>query len=493
MTADRSALPLPALVVLVGPSGSGKTTWAQARFARGEIVSSDALRGVVGTGERDLDASSDAFTLLESVVAARLRRRLTTVVDTLGLDRARRVAWIEAARRAGMPAVAVRFDTDAIVCRQRNRTRDVPVPADVLTAQIRRTAELDLPADGFDLALTADAALEPAYLPGAVAARAAQEEQPARLRFVLQISRFPWGEDPRAWVTTIARTAEETGFAGLAVMDHLLQIPQVGRVWEPLPEAYTTLGFLAGVTERLELGALVTPVTFRSAPLVAKIIATLDVLSGGRAFCGLGAGWFEREHAAYDVTFPPPGARLERLEQAIGTLRAMWGPGTKSYGRLPETTAYPRPQHDVSIIVGGGGERRTLEIAARLADGCNVPSALPVLDRKLEVLRAHCARLGRDPGELMITVLDLPVIGRDRDDVAGLVERLRGRRPAAAYATAHHAGIVDDHVGRYRLLAERGVSTVFVAFPDLAGPAEVERMRPIVDAFSSERDPARPE
>ena len=145
---------------------------------------------------------------------------------------------------------------------------------------------------------------------------------------------------------------------------------------------------------------------------------------------------------------------------------------------LPETTAYPRPQHDVPIIVGGSGERRTLEIAARLADGCNLPSALPVLEHKLEVLRAHCARAGRDPGEVMITVLDLPVIGRDRDEVAALVERLRGRRPAAAYASAHHAGTVDDHIGRYRLLAERGVTTVFVGLPDLSGPDEVERMQP---------------
>jgi len=428
MTADAAVIPLPALVVLVGPAGAGKTTWASARFARAEVVSSDALRGVVGTGERDLDASVDAFAVLDAIVAARVRRGLTTVVDTLGLDRARRQALVAVARGAGLPAVGVRFDTDAATCRQRNRARDVPVPADVLTAQLRRTAEVDLAADGFDLVLTAEAATETAYAPGAVAAGAAQRDRPARLRFVLQISRFPWGEDPRGWLASVARAAEEAGFAGLAVMDHLLQIPQVGRAWEPLPEAFTTLGFLAGVTERLELGALVTPVTFRSAPLVAKIIATLDVLSGGRAFCGIGAGWYEREHAAYDLAFPSAGERLDQLEQAIGTLRALWGPGTKPYGGLPETTAYPRPQHDVPIIVGGGGERRTLEIAARLADGCNLPSTLAVLDRKIEVLRGHCARAGRDLAEVRITVLDLPVIGRDRDEVARMVERLRGRQ-----------------------------------------------------------------
>jgi alkanesulfonate monooxygenase SsuD/methylene tetrahydromethanopterin reductase-like flavin-dependent oxidoreductase (luciferase family) len=283
----------------------------------------------------------------------------------------------------------------------------------------------------------------------------------------------------------VARAAEEAGFAGLAVMDHLIQIPQVGRAWEPLPEAYTTLGFLAGTTDRLELGTLVTPVTFRSAPLVAKIVATLDVLSGGRAFCGLGAGWYDREHAAYDLAFPSARERLDQLERAIGTLRAMWGPGTKPHGGLPETTAYPRPQHEISIIVGGGGERRTLDIAARLADGCNVPSTLPVLDRKLAVFRAHCERAGRDPDQVKVTVLDRPVIGRDHDEVAGLVERLRGRQHAAVYASAHHAGTVADQVGFYRLLADRGVSTVFVALPNLTGADEIERMRPVLDAFPS--------
>lgn len=488
MTADRATIPMPALVVLVGPSGSGKSTWAHGRFARGEVVSSDALRGLVGTGERDLAASVDAFAVLDAVVAARSRRRLTTVVDTLGLDPLRRRALVELAKDCGLPAVAVRFETSGATCRRRNRSRDVPVPADVLTVQLRRTAEVDLVGDGFDLVLVADdtSAPEPERAAGVVAARAAQRSRPSGLEIFLQVSRFPWGEDPRGWLSSVARAAEESGLAGLAVMDHLLQIPQVGRAWDPLPEAFMTLGFLAGVTDRLKLGALVTPVTFRSAPLVAKIVATLDVLSGGRAFCGLGAGWYEREHAAFDLPFPPPRERLDQLEQAIGTIRAMWGPGTKPYAGLPETTAYPRPQHEVPIIVGGSGERRTLEIAARLADGCNLPSALPVLDRKIEVLRAHCARAGRDPAEVMITVLDVAVVGRDHDEVHGLVERLRGRRPAAAYASTHQAGTVGDMVGRYRLLADRGVSNVFVALPDLAGPAEVTRLQPVVAAFSTQ-------
>jgi alkanesulfonate monooxygenase SsuD/methylene tetrahydromethanopterin reductase-like flavin-dependent oxidoreductase (luciferase family) len=302
------------------------------------------------------------------------------------------------------------------------------------------------------------------------------------LRFALQISTFPWGQNPRTWLREVAQNAEAVGFSGIAVMDHLLQIPQVGRAWDPIPEAYITLGFLAGVTEHVELGALVTPVTFRSAPLLAKILASLDVVSGGRAFCGLGAGWYQREHTAYAIDFPADRARLDELESTIGTLRAFWGPGSKPFAGLPETTSYPRPSN-IPVIVGGGGERRTLEIAARLGDGCNVSSALPVLDHKLEVLRRHATAAGRSLADFRITVLDLPIVGTSPDDASRLVEANRGRSSAKAYAAAHHAGTVGAHIARYRQLADRGVHTVFVSFPDLTGAAEIDRFAPVLQAF----------
>ena len=132
---------LPALVVLVGPSGAGKTTWARKRFVERSIVSSDELRGRVGLHDYDQKASSDAFEVLEGIVEARLRRRLTTVVDTLGLDPASRRRWIEMAHLAGLPAVAVHFDTPAGECRSRNKQRARPVPARVLTKQIQRYAD----------------------------------------------------------------------------------------------------------------------------------------------------------------------------------------------------------------------------------------------------------------------------------------------------------------------------------------------------------------
>jgi alkanesulfonate monooxygenase SsuD/methylene tetrahydromethanopterin reductase-like flavin-dependent oxidoreductase (luciferase family)/predicted kinase len=485
-----SALPDPALVVLVGASGSGKSAWAAARYRPQEVVSSDQLRGVVGSGEHDLDASADAFALLDQIVAARLKRGLSTVVDTLGLDPVRRRAQLDQARQAGLPAVAVLFDTDPAVCRRRNAERDRSVPATVLDGQLRRVpaAAAELGAEGWDLVTRpAGAAVEPAHSPGSHRAAADQAQRPARLGFVLQISRFPWLDDPPGWLAAVAGAATEAGFGGIALMDHLIQIPQAGRAWEPIPEPWVTLGLLAGLAPGLRLGTLVTPVTFRAPGILAKTVATLDTLTGGRAFCGIGAGWWDREHAAFGLPFPPAAGRLDQLEAAIETLRALWQPGTKAYHgtrvTLPETTCYPRPVAQVPIIVGGGGERRTLRIAARLGDGCNLPSGLDVLDRKLAVLREHCRAAGRDPAQVQVTVLDIPVIGEDRAHAAAIVEKLRGRAPAATFARRHHAGTAADHIGRYRLLAERGVATVFVSLPGLAGPQDVLRLAPVTAAF----------
>jgi alkanesulfonate monooxygenase SsuD/methylene tetrahydromethanopterin reductase-like flavin-dependent oxidoreductase (luciferase family)/predicted kinase len=494
-----AGLPDPALVVLIGAAGSGKSSWAAARYRPAEIVSADHLRGIVGSGEHDLAASADAFRLLDQIAAARLGRGLTTVVDTLGLDPARRRAQRELARQAGLPAVAVLLETGPATCRARNRVRDRPVPAGVLDGQLRRMAAVpaEVAAEGWDVVLAgqdlgAQPGLGGAANPPEAAAGAGDQPlrpEPGRLGFVLQISRFPWGGDPAGWLAAVTRAAAEAGFEGVALMDHLIQIPQVDRAWEPIPEPFVTLGLLAGLGTGLRLGTLVTPVTFRAPGVLAKAVATLDVLSGGRAFCGIGAGWWDREHAGFGLPFPPAAARLDQLETAIETMRALWRAGTRPYQgdrvSLPETTCYPRPAGPVPVIVGGSGERRTLRIAARLGDGCNLPSAPDdVLDRKLAMLRAHCAEAGRDPGSLLVTVLDLPVVGRDREHAAALVERLRGRTAAAAFAKRHHAGPAGRHVDRYRLLAERGVRWVFVAPPGLAGPQDVLDLAPVTRAFT---------
>jgi alkanesulfonate monooxygenase SsuD/methylene tetrahydromethanopterin reductase-like flavin-dependent oxidoreductase (luciferase family) len=360
----------------------------------------------------------------------------------------------------------------------------------------------EIEAEGWDLVLAADTAQpdtaqpdtaqpEPSHTPGARRAAREQRRAPARLGFVLQLSRFGWEDapgGPAAWLASVAHNAAQAGLQGIALMDHLIQIPQVGRAWEPIPEPWVTLGMLAALEPDLRLGTLVTPATFRAPGILAKTVATLDALSGGRAFCGVGAGWWDREHAAFGLPFPPARQRLDQLETVIETLRALWAPGTRAYRgervSLPETTCYPRPAGRIPVIVGGSGERRTLRIAARLGDGCNLPSDLDVLDRKLAVLRQHCADAGRDPAEVEVTVLDVPVIGRDRAHTAAVVESLRGRVSATAFAARHHAGTTDDHIGRYRLLAERGVTSVFVSLPDLAHPDDVLRLAPVTAAFS---------
>jgi alkanesulfonate monooxygenase SsuD/methylene tetrahydromethanopterin reductase-like flavin-dependent oxidoreductase (luciferase family) len=305
---------------------------------------------------------------------------------------------------------------------------------------------------------------------------------------VLQLSRFPWGDDPRGWLRDVALAADAAGLAGIALMDHLVQIPQVDRAWEPIPEPYVALGLLAGLDTRLSLGTLVTPATFRAPGVVAKAVATLDALSGGRAFCGLGAGWWLREHQAYGLDLPSAGARIAQLQTTIETLRALWAPGTKAYaGRfvhLPETTCYPRPVGRVPVVVGGSGDR-LLRVVAEQADAWNLPSSDEArLARRRAVLRGHCAELGRDPDDVEVTVLDVPVLGTDREDVARRVERLRGRVPAAAFARQHHAGGAAEHAERYRGLAEQDVGTVFVALPDLVDADDLRRLEGVVSRLS---------
>ena len=488
-------IPDPALVVLVGAPGSGKSTWAAEHYRAVEVVSSDTLRAVVGSGRHDLEASADAFSLLHTIVAARLGRRLMTVVDTLGFDPDRRRHWLGLARAAGLPAVVVTFTTPDDECRRRNALREPPLPARVLATLLRRRGEVaaELTEEGWDLVVPVDTGRVPDA--GSPAARTAAgpsvvtgaDEHPGGrtastgVQVVLQVSRFPWGEDPLGWLLDTARAADEAGFAGVALMDHLVQIPQVGRAWDPIPEPWVALGALAALGTGLRLGTLCTPVTFRQPGITAKAAATLSALTGGRAFLGIGAGWWEREHAAFGLPFPPAAERLDELEYSIRVLRALWAPGTKAVAEhgvfLPETTCYPRPAAPIEVVVGGNGELRTLRIAAELGDACNLTSTDPVvLQRKISVLHRHCEGVGRDPAEVAVTVLDLCVVGRDRDDTWQRVERHRGRTRAATYAARTHAGTVATHRDRHAALADLGVSTVFLTTPDLDGPESVLRL-----------------
>ena len=227
-------------------------------------------------------------------------------------------------------------------------------------------------------------------------------------------------------LAALARRAEEAGFDDLSVMDHLFQIPVIGAAEEPLTEAYATLGFLAGVTERLRLGAVVTGVIYRQPGLLVKAVTTLDVLSGGRAFLGLGAAWFEREHLGLGLPFPPLAERFGRLEETLQIARQMWsgrvGPYEGRYYRLAETLCSPMPlqRPGPPILVGGGGETKTLRLVARHADACNLFAyeGMDVLKRKLEVLRAHCAAEGRPYEAVQKTATTRLLVRRDGADGA---------------------------------------------------------------------------
>src|SRR5262249_41545369 len=219
-------------------------------------------------------------------------------------------------------AYAVVFDPPAAEVRRRNRDRTSPVPAKVVTGQLREAAAAGaaLAEEGFAGVHRAGPVelVPPMFLTAPEAARR-QQEDPMTLSFGRQVARCDWPGPPATTareLAALARAAEEAGFTSLWVMDHMLQIPQIGREWEDMLESWTTLGYLAGVTERIRLGTLVTGITYRNLAHLAKIVATRDVLSGGRALCGIGAAWFEREHRLYGWDFPPLPQRFARLEDA---------------------------------------------------------------------------------------------------------------------------------------------------------------------------------
>jgi F420-dependent oxidoreductase-like protein len=224
----------------------------------------------------------------------------------------------------------------------------------------------------------------------------------------------PRGSTVEATVADVGRAADEAGVANLSLMDHYLQLDVLGGPEQPMLEGYTTLGFLAAATANVDLLLLCTGVTYRHPGLLAKIVTTLDVLSAGRAVLGIGAAWNEREHRALGVPFPPVAERFERLEETLQIVRQMWsdddGPFEGRHYRLAETINVPQPLRRPPIMIGGGGEKKTLRLVARYADACNLfaspraggPAAV---EAKLAVLRAHCEREGTDYDRIQKTIL----------------------------------------------------------------------------------------
>ena len=251
----------------------------------------------------------------------------------------------------------------------------------------------------------------------------------------LQVFRYNWDGSPANIGTKfadIARQAESNSFASLWVMDHYFQMEFLGDPTEAMLEAYTTLGFAAGITEKIKLGTLVTGINYRHPGFLIKTVTTLDVLSGGRAYLGIGAGWYEREAHGLGFPFPALAERFERLEETLQIAHQMWSgePVTAYEGQhyqLAEPINQP-PAHSTPhppIMVGGGGEKKTLRLVAQYADACNLFLQLGMegIQHKLDVLKGHCEDVGRDYDEIEKTTLGTANLKSDGAD--GIIDTCR--------------------------------------------------------------------
>lgn len=282
------------------------------------------------------------------------------------------------------------------------------------------------------------------------------------MKLGLHLPDFTWPGGPQSLGKDLARVAgaaEDAGFAKLSVMDHVWQIGTVGPPEREMLEAYTALGYLAACTSRIELLAWVTAVVYREPGMLAKCVTTLDVISGGRAWLGIGAAWNEDEARGLGLPFPPTAERFERLEEALQICLQMWaddeGPYAGRHYQLERTLSSPQPlsRPHPPILIGGGGEKKTLRLVAQYAQACNLFPG-PDLERKLDVLRGHCEAVGRDYDEIEKTVI-MPI---DPGPDGTQVDALLGRLQALARLGISHAHGRVPHVSAIaplELLGER--------------------------------------
>ena len=298
------------------------------------------------------------------------------------------------------------------------------------------------------------------------------------MKLGLQVSRFTWPGAPASTGATwraVARDADQAGLASLWVMDHFFQIGVVGPAQEDMLEGYTTLAHAAAVTEHIELGTLVTGVTYRHPGLLLKTVTTLDVLSGGRAWLGIGAAWNEEEHRGLGVPYPSTRERFTLLEDTLRLAHRMFTDDDRPFEgdavRLERPLNHPQPVRRPPIMVGGGGERRTLRLVAQYADACNLfdtglgPDGIP---RKLEVLRSHCDDVGRDDCEVSKTCLARLTLGTSGG--------------TAADGTAVHS--VEQAVDRLGRLGEAGIDHVILGMANDTEPAAYPLVEQVVRAVA---------
>ncbi len=302
------------------------------------------------------------------------------------------------------------------------------------------------------------------------------------MRFGLQIPNFTTGESPGSLfdgVVATATAAEEAGFDSVWVMDHFYQLPPLGGPSQPMLDSYTLLGALAARTSRVRLGTMVTGVTYRNPAHLAKIVTTLDVISAGRAILGIGAAWYDVEHEGLGFDFPPAGERLDRLEEALQICRAMFTEEAPTfdgtYYRIHGARNVPPPVQPggPAILVGGGGEKRTLRLVARYADLCNITGDAATIAHKVGVLRDHCAAIGRDPSEVAVSRLSTLVLTASEEETVTTKDFLRqvtGEEP-----TGSDVGTADELVARVEELAAAGVE-YFVFNVPTGTPDTVRRL-----------------
>jgi F420-dependent oxidoreductase-like protein len=301
-------------------------------------------------------------------------------------------------------------------------------------------------------------------------------------RFGVQLPNFSGFEpaDLFEHVAGLATAAEEAGFDTVWVMDHFFQLPPLGGPDQPMLEAYTLLGALAARTRRVQLGTLVTGVTYRNPAILAKMVTTLDVISRGRAILGIGAAWYDVEHQALGVDYPRAGVRLDMLEEAVQVCRAMFTGDDVSFSgthyRLDHARNLPRPVQagGPKIMIGGGGEKRTLRLVATYADQCNVTGDVATLTRKIAVLRRHCDEVGRDPAQVAVTWMTPLILTTSSQNTAEVHEMLAaGGSPeeTAGFTVGQPHEIPDLVAGAIEAGADEVIFSF--AFADAAGIAAV--------------------
>jgi F420-dependent oxidoreductase-like protein len=287
-----------------------------------------------------------------------------------------------------------------------------------------------------------------------------------------------------------AQAAEAAGFDLLTVMDHFYQIGVVGQEDEPMLEAYSTLAAIATRTERVMLGTMVSGVTYRNPALLAKTVTTLDVISKGRAVLGIGAAWNESEHAGYGFEYPPIARREDRLEEALAICKAMFTEERPSFEgahyRIDRALNRPRPIRPggPKILVGGGGEQRTLKVAARYADITNWFGSFEEATHKLGVLDRHCESIGRDPAEILRTVSLSIVLAETESDKAKVLAQV----PAAVRGMAMPATLDEAAELAHRYL-DAGFGGIIFRNTMMRTPEAVARAGELIASLRKEGAP----